>query len=219
MAGQNFRSAFNGFRREDVVHYIEYMNTRHAAELNQLRSEKQQVQDELDELRETVAAENLSSRVAELENRCMELEQMNMTVEDSLEEERQKQTQMQEQIDLLRRDLEQMTAQRDQALEAQSNAKDLAEQELEAYRRAEKMERSAKERADRVYRQATGTLAEATTHVDAAAERFRGIAERVSSQIEELQDAIACSKNALLDAATSMMLIIVFYEFRIIIMI
>ena len=35
----NFRSAFNGFNREDVVHYIEYMNSKHATELTQLQSE------------------------------------------------------------------------------------------------------------------------------------------------------------------------------------
>ena len=38
-ASQNFRSAFNGFNREDVVHYIEYLNAKHTAEVNQLQSE------------------------------------------------------------------------------------------------------------------------------------------------------------------------------------
>ena len=28
-APQNFRSAFNGFNREDVVHYLEYLNSKH----------------------------------------------------------------------------------------------------------------------------------------------------------------------------------------------
>lgn len=204
MTEQNFRSAFNGFRREDVVHYIEYMNTKHTTELNQLRSEKQALLDEMDEMRAVAAAEDLSSRVAELENRCMELELLNMTAEDALEDAQQKQEQLLAQVEELQKKLEQATAQRDQALEDQKSAKNLAEEELEAYRRAERMERSAKERADRMYRQATGTLAEATTHVDEAAERFRGIAERFSNQIEELQDAITSSKNALLDAATTM---------------
>ena len=38
-AFQNFRSAFNGFNREDVVHYIEFLNSKHAADLNQLNAE------------------------------------------------------------------------------------------------------------------------------------------------------------------------------------
>ena len=35
-SAQNFRSAFNGFNREDVVHYIEYLNAKHTGALNQL---------------------------------------------------------------------------------------------------------------------------------------------------------------------------------------
>ena len=34
-ASQNFRSAFNGFNREDVVHYLEYLNTKHTNQVNQ----------------------------------------------------------------------------------------------------------------------------------------------------------------------------------------
>ena len=36
---QNFRSAFNGFNREDVVHYLEYINNKHTAQVNQLEEE------------------------------------------------------------------------------------------------------------------------------------------------------------------------------------
>ena len=38
-APQNFRSAFNGFNREDVVRYLEYINTKHTTQVNQLNSE------------------------------------------------------------------------------------------------------------------------------------------------------------------------------------
>ena len=38
---QNFRSAFNGFNREDVVRYIELINNKHNAEINQLHTEMQ----------------------------------------------------------------------------------------------------------------------------------------------------------------------------------
>jgi len=36
---QNFRSAFNGFNREDVASYLEYLNSKHTAQINQLTSE------------------------------------------------------------------------------------------------------------------------------------------------------------------------------------
>jgi len=86
-------------------------------------------------------------------------------------------------------------------LRQQSAVQDVTKEELEAYRRAEKVERDAKERAAQMYRQATGTLAEATTHVDSAADQFRQIADRVNAQMLELQGAVDNSKNALKDAA------------------
>ena len=36
---QNFRSAFNGFNREDVAHYLEYINSKHQSQVNQLTAE------------------------------------------------------------------------------------------------------------------------------------------------------------------------------------
>ena len=81
-APQNFRSAFNGFNREDVVHYIEFLNSKHAAELNQLRTENE----ELREQAQQQPAEDLSGRVAQLEDRCMELEQLNLNAQTELEE-------------------------------------------------------------------------------------------------------------------------------------
>ena len=36
---KTFRTALNGFNREDVVSYIEYLNSVHAAEINQLNTE------------------------------------------------------------------------------------------------------------------------------------------------------------------------------------
>ena len=45
---QNFRSALNGFNREDVVHYIEYINNQHNTQLNQLYTQMKTLQDQLD---------------------------------------------------------------------------------------------------------------------------------------------------------------------------
>ena len=164
----NFRGAFHGFNREDVVRYIEYTNTKHADQLHQLRSENQALLKELEALR--AAAGQQSELSAQLEE---------------------------------------VTAQRDAAQEelaqlreqAVAPAQALAKEELEAYRRAEKAERAAKERAAQLYRQATGTLADAATHIDTAAGNFRQVAERMSDHMLELQAAVDASKNALLDAS------------------
>lgn len=43
MAGiQRFRSAINGFHRQDVVDYIEYINNQHRAEIEQLNNQLQE---------------------------------------------------------------------------------------------------------------------------------------------------------------------------------
>lgn len=77
-------------------------------------------------------------------------------------------------------------------------------EELEAYRRAERMERAAKERSDQIYRQATAALAEASGQVDDASSRFAELADRVSDQLRQLQDAVTGSKASLQDASAAL---------------
>ena len=48
---QTFRSAFNGFNREDVVNHIAYMTNKHETQTSQLRSENETLRTELEELR------------------------------------------------------------------------------------------------------------------------------------------------------------------------
>lgn len=89
-------------------------------------------------------------------------------------------------------------------LQAQQEASEPTNSELEAYRRAERMERVAKERADLIYQQATATLSEATLQVDTAAQQMTQLAEQVSAQISALQATVDSSKDALASAAATM---------------
>lgn len=77
-------------------------------------------------------------------------------------------------------------------------------QELEAYRRAERMERIAKERADAVYHQVNATLAEASTQLSGAAGSYGQLVDSVVSQISQLQAAVESGKIALENAAAAM---------------
>ena len=43
----NFRSALSGFNREDVVHYLEFINAKHTAQVNQLTAENEQLREKL----------------------------------------------------------------------------------------------------------------------------------------------------------------------------
>ena len=70
-ATQRFRSALNGFNREDVVNYIEYLNNRHNAQLEQLNNQ-------LQEAKGSVSADEMAELQAQLDaalQRCAELEE------------------------------------------------------------------------------------------------------------------------------------------------
>ena len=177
----NFRSAFNGFNREDVVHYIEYLNTKHATELTQLQSEleaqRNQAPAEPAPVNEDILAQQ-AARIRELFDRCAALEQ-------ELEAAKAENMQLAAQVH-------------------QDSVRCKQEDELEAYRRAERTERYARERADNLYRQANGALADATVKVDEAAHQFSQMTDNVVAQLSDLQNAIASSKQALRDAAATM---------------
>lgn len=179
-APQNFRTAFNGFNREDVVHYLEYINTRHTAQINQLTSEADFLRSKLE-----------SQQPAEDQQALIES--------------------LQEEIASLTRQLEEALAAKN-APEAVPTVEVPAavstavgpEQELEAYRRAERTERVARERAELVYHQVNGVLADATVKVDAVAAEIGSMADQVMQQLGQLQSAVSSSKQALQDAASTM---------------
>ena len=76
--------------------------------------------------------------------------------------------------------------------------------ELEAYRRAERAERLAKERAEKVYHRVNGVLADATVKVDQAAATIGGLSDQVMAQLAQLHGAVSGSKQALQDAVDTM---------------
>lgn len=113
--------------------------------------------------------------------------------------------QLTSEVELLRQQLERaQTGAPAEPTTAEPNVQNFTEAELEAYRRAERTERNARERAEQIYRQATGTLADATALVDDAAGRLETMADSVKEQLAQLQSAIETSKASLKDAASIM---------------
>ena len=78
------------------------------------------------------------------------------------------------------------------------------EDELEAYRRAERTERMARERAEQMQHQANAVLADATARVDEAAALIAQMAEQVSGQLGNFQHAVSNTKDALRNAVAAM---------------
>lgn len=184
-ASQNFRSAFHGFNREDVVHYLEYLNAKHTNQINQLTAENEALRAQVDTLPELESQQLL---VASLEEKCAELTRLLEAAQARCEE------------------LEQAAAQKpvEDAPAQEPSLSPSASEELEAYRRAERIEREAKERAELVYFQANGVLTEATAKVDGISSDITEMADQVMTQLTQLQVAISSSKQALQDASSIM---------------
>ena len=180
MVQQTFRSAFNGFNREDVVRYIEFVNTQHKNQITQLNTELEEVRAQLAQAQEQSAVSpnaDLELRLEESQERCAALEEELAATKVLLEE----------------------------ALKAQQDAAQIrADAELEAYRRAERAERLARERAEQLYAQANGALAEATTMVDQAASQIGTMANDIAGQMQNFRDAVIGTKAVLADAAAAM---------------
>lgn len=173
-APQNFRSAFNGFNREDVVRYLEYINNKHTTLVNQLNEEN--------------AALRAQLEAAPAEDRTEEVEALTEQLNEALARCAQ-----------LEKQLEEKPAEKEEPVLSAS-----ASEELEAYRRAERIEREAKERSELVYFQANGVLMEATAKVDSISGQITDMADQVMSQLTQLQMAVSSSKQALQDAASIM---------------
>lgn len=189
---QTFRSALNGFNREDVVNYIEYLNTVHTAEINQLHSELEflrnrepvvavtPVADEEAMVQQNDMIQQQASRIRELFDRCKELENKLTAAEEAKAHAEEKL----------------------QAVVIQQNSfQTRANEELEAYRRAERIERQAKERAELLYQQSNGALAEASIRVEEAASQIGQLSDLVMEQIAQLQNAVFGTKQAMKDAS------------------
>ena len=164
-----FRSALNGFNREDVVRYIESLNAKHTALVNQLTSEKQSLADDLEILRgrtynQTVSMADYEAAVRERDALLAQLEAL-------------------------------------KAEAADATRKNIEEEELAAYRRAEQVEREARERSKQMYRQAAATLADANAKVSDSVSLLDGLSGKITVQLTELQQAVTDSRDALQDTA------------------
>ena len=84
------------------------------------------------------------------------------------------------------------------------NAAENGSDALDAYRRADRIERNARERAELVYHQASAVLSEAIARVDATTAEITAKADDAMSQLTQLQMAVSASKQALQDASSLM---------------
>ena len=199
---QTFRSAFNGFHREDVVNHIAYMSNKHETQVNQLRSEADALRTELATLREQMDVDTaLQDRVTELEQVVADRDAELTSVREELETANQLLNEQAEQLAALREELEEAKEAAEKApIEKSATHWD----ELRAYRRAETVERQARDRVNELYTSANTALRGAgATLVDTNA-AFEALAEKFRSDLVALMDAIDAGKNALNGAADTL---------------
>jgi cell division septum initiation protein DivIVA len=189
---QNFRKSIGGFNREDVVQYIQYINAKYSAEVKQLQSEIQNLKDEIAAYQGKLVQSVEDPAAGEAKARIAALEQENQSLREALEQ-AQNQPETQPVV-----------------APVVSEAA-----ELEAYRRAERTERLASERAAQVYQMANGVLADATVQVDEASSQLSSVTDlaisrikdltlQLSDQMHQLQAAVQGSKESLQKAADTM---------------
>lgn len=174
-ATMNFRSAFNGFNREDVVHFIEYLNAKHTAEVNQLNAE-------LEILRSRSGAP-LPAPASEPNQDTASAEEVE---------------QLKAQLAELQKRYDELAGEKTPAVQYSSI------HELEAYRRAERTERMAKERAEQVYHQVNGALADATVKVDGTFSELGDLADQLTVHLAQLQELVTASRQALSEASATL---------------
>ena len=200
---QTFRSAFNGFHREDVVNHIAYMTNKHETLTAQLRSENEALRAELEELREQLSGDTAQQdRIPGLEQTISEQTEQMTKLREELETANQLLNEQAEQMSALREQLEEAkeVAAKTPTLEKSASHWD----ELRAYRRAETAERQARERVNVLYTQANTALRGAGATLDNTNDAFEALAEKFRADLVELMATIESGRTALFTAADTL---------------
>lgn len=233
---QQFRTAFNGFHREDVVNYISYISKKHETQLAELRAESEELRAHLAQAQEDAGhTADLRDKLAALEREKEQLAQSleslraetDSLLNDAAEKEAAAETartalsEAREEIAALNAQLAQALAQtteqkaRLEALSQENQALKAApltdpapadpsrtwNEELNAYRRAERTERRARERVNQMFDKANGTLAEASVRMEHAAADISTLTARIEEDLKLLHQAIAQSGTTMADTA------------------
>ena len=181
-APQNFRKAFHGFNKDDVVQYLEYINTKHNNHIQQLT-------EELEELRSQQPVQQ-QELVETLQAQCAELTEKLEAAEAELEILRAQQAEIPEVP----------VSQPEAPAPAPTS-------ELEIYRRAERAEQEARDRAELIYYQANSVLTEASGKVDAASAEITQLADQILAQLTKMQMLVSSSKQVLQETSSMLNII------------
>lgn len=158
-----FRTSLSGFNRSDVANYIEALCADHRRQLKEKDAEREALLEQLNDVRS--ALEEKDDRNAALQ---AELEQVKTSLDEN-------QKMLEEAL----------------SMEPAAPQEDYHSLELEAYRRAEAMERSTSERAARLQQQLTALVEETAGRYEQVGQDIDSLSKDLSTGLQRLQEALS----------------------------
>lgn len=171
-----FRTSMGGFNRADVAKYMETMAAEHNRVKKQLREENETLSARLAELEQKAAAQE--AQLQELQKKLTDTETALSSTEAALEEA----LVMVEEQEALRAVQEAQQTEQDP---------DYAAMELEAYRRAEAMERTAQERSVRMRRKVGDFLDNLSARYEQTGQEVEALSTDIQTNLSRLQEALS----------------------------
>ena len=175
---QNLRTAFHGFHRDDVVHLVEEMMSRHQTQVSQLEEEIARLEEEL-----AAASPDHISVTPEHDPELDALRAENATLKAQIEELE-----------------EQLTA----TPEEKDPSADWQSLELASYRRAEAAERMARSRANQTYDEVNALADGLCARLENGKLEMDCAADSLGRALEALQTALESTQKTLQDGTKSM---------------
>ena len=182
-----FRSALNGFNRSDVVSYIESVSAEQKAALQALQDENQKLKNEK----------------LKLESKIMQMQQDDEALQEQVNSLAAEAAELTEKLTQAEADkdaaeaayLEHVSNTEEpaepEAEDAQDEEEDACSEELAAYRRAEAAERSAVQRANRIYAQISEICESARNKYLESGDEIAALTADLTSGLARLQEAFA----------------------------
>lgn len=213
MDSQFRNAAFGGFNRQDVMEYLERTSKEHNEALAQLRSQLEQVQQEMSE--QNAKQELLQGQVQRLtearDAAVQETEQeksARLDAEQQVQEREARLARLENELRILRGTVEQLKPD----AEAYAAVKErTAGVELEAHRRAQKIVDEAREEAARMHRQMEQWLGrfgreyeELCGQVDATVAHAAGELDKVRMSLDRISQCVGHQEEALVGMARVM---------------
>ena len=193
---KGFRGAlFGGFKREDVLQYIEQTDSKYYAETEELRRQLTEAQAALTELRSQ--NETLTEKNAELLERLVEMTLDTDKIRAQLDEIESGFSLQTSEIEAQNARAQELAAENDRltAENAKLSAKcgeydaskdKIAEMELSAYRRAKQIEEDAKNELQKLRRQSLEMIDQVKRQLDATKENYRTVLARSQQESAEM---------------------------------